>query len=214
VADAVSVRAHFERFPATVKGAFVVRGEDPDPHQIAIHAAHTVAAGGARVRQVPLAPVTLDVAPHVDLFVPFELPLSDFEPGWYGFECEADVDGVSFEFRVTRRFLVPWPRATVRRGSLAIGEKLRGGAGTVAVERLDCLLDQIKVHVTADPPDEPSLRLSADGSPLPVLDVEMDPETGRGVVAAYPILRSHGRLTVELTGRGSSGAGVVEVPLE
>jgi hypothetical protein len=214
VVDAVSVRAHFERFPATVKGAFVVRGEDPDPHQIAIHAAHIVTADGARVRQVPLEPVTLDVAPHVDLFVPFELPLSELEPGWYGFECVADVDGVSSEFQVTRRFLVPWPRATVRRGSVDIGEKLQGGTGTVAVERLECLVDQIKVHITADPPDEPSLRLAADASPLPVLGVEMDMETGRGVVVAYPILRSHGRLRVELTGRGSSGAGVVEVPLE
>ena len=31
---ASSIRAHFERFPATVKGAFVLRGADRDPHQV------------------------------------------------------------------------------------------------------------------------------------------------------------------------------------
>ena len=30
VREAVSIRTHFERFPATVKGAFVIRGDDPN----------------------------------------------------------------------------------------------------------------------------------------------------------------------------------------
>ena len=28
----VAIRAHFEKFPATVKGAFVLRSADRDPH--------------------------------------------------------------------------------------------------------------------------------------------------------------------------------------
>ena len=32
--ERVSIRAHYERFPATVKGAFVLRGSDRDPHLV------------------------------------------------------------------------------------------------------------------------------------------------------------------------------------
>src|SRR2546427_30058 len=41
---AVSVRTRFDRFPATVKGAFVVRGEDRDPHQVEVR------VGGVKAR--------------------------------------------------------------------------------------------------------------------------------------------------------------------
>ena len=43
VSDPISVRARFERFPATVKGAFILRGEDANPHQVVV--------GGARSRR-------------------------------------------------------------------------------------------------------------------------------------------------------------------
>src|SRR5581483_5249258 len=81
----VSVRARFERFPATVKGAFILRGEDPDPHQVVFREARVVGVGGGRGRPVPIASATLDVAPRQDVFVPFELPVSDLDPGWTGF---------------------------------------------------------------------------------------------------------------------------------
>ena len=32
----ISIRAHYERFPATIKGAFVLRGEGRDPRQVRI----------------------------------------------------------------------------------------------------------------------------------------------------------------------------------
>ena len=78
----ISIRAHFERFPATVKGAFVLRGEGRDPHQVRIEARARARAGRAHGSQpIDLEPVTLDVAPNLDLFVPFEFPVTELEAG-------------------------------------------------------------------------------------------------------------------------------------
>ena len=78
---AISVRARFERFPATVKGAFILRGEDPNPHQVAFRSARIVTVGGRGERPFAMPDNILDVAPRQDVFVPFELPVSDLEPG-------------------------------------------------------------------------------------------------------------------------------------
>jgi hypothetical protein len=199
---AVSIRAHFERFPATVKGAFVVRGEDANPHQVAIAAARCAPAAGTPVRPLDLAPVVLDAAPHADLFVPFELAVSDLEPGWYALECDADVDGVAATFRAAKRFVVPWPRSSVRRGTLAVRRRLEHASRVVDVDRVECTADSTRVHVVAAPPDAPELRLAADGSPLPVVEASLDDESGEGVVSAYPLLRSHGTLSISLAARG------------
>src|SRR5919206_3416838 len=200
---AVSIRAHFERFPATVKGAFVVRGEDADPHQVAIGAARSVPAAGAPARPIDLAPVVLDAAPHADLFVPFELPVSDLEPGWYALECDADVDGVAATFRAGKQFVVPWPRASVRRGTLPVRRRLEHSSRVVDVDRVECTADSTRVHVVAAPADGPELRLSADGDPLPVVDERLDEDSGEGVVAAYPLLRTHETLSISIAARGA-----------
>ena len=73
----VSIRAHFERFPATLKGAFVLRGDDADPHQVRIEAARVAELARGAGQPMGVETVTLDVAPHLDLFVPFEVPLLD-----------------------------------------------------------------------------------------------------------------------------------------
>jgi hypothetical protein len=198
--DRVSIRSHFERFPATVKGAFVVRGEDPDPHQVAIRAARAVAADGSSRRSLDLAPVVLDAPPHMDVFVPFELSVSELEPGWYGLECDADVDGVPEAFPPTRHFVVPWPRGTVRRGAVPIRGTLESPGRTVEIQSVDCTGDSIVVHVVADPPDDPSLRLSANGKQLAVVRTVVDERSGRGTVSAYPLLRSHSKLSISLAG--------------
>jgi hypothetical protein len=208
--DAVSIRAHFERFPATVKGAFVIRGEDPNPHQVSIKSARAVAAGGSGGRGIDLAPVVLDVPPHIDLFVPFELPVSDLESGWYGLECETDVDGIAATFPASRWFVVPWPRASTRRGTVQVGQALVGGSGTVTIDHLECATDSIKVFMIAEPPEPPALRLSADGSSLPVIEVQMDEETGKAVAAAYPLLRTHSVLHI---GLGGAKEPPIDVPL-
>jgi len=204
---AVEINAHFDRFPATVKGAFVLRGIDGDPHQVRISEAR-LAPVDARGRSIGLAPTIVEVAPGLDVFVPFEFAIADLESGWYGFECDAMVDGTAGAFPGGKRFCVPWPRSAVRRGSVDVGKELSGATGRVAIEQIDCGGDRSTVHVVSDPPVEPSLRLSADGTPLPVLDAAVDPDSGAGTVAAYPLLRAQTLVRIELPG----GDGV-DVPL-
>ena len=85
----ISVRARFERFPATVKGAFILRGEDADPHQVVVSEARVSSVGSGGSSPLPMSPVTLDVVPHRDVFVPFEFPVTELDPGWYTLVCES-----------------------------------------------------------------------------------------------------------------------------
>lgn len=201
-APSVSVRARFERFPATVKGAFLIRGEDADPHLVVLHEARVASIGAGSGRPVDLGEVVLDVAPHRDVFVPFEFAVSDLPPGWYGLECDLEVDGVSGTYPGGKRFVVPWPRAAVRRGTVRVDRSAPVGHGKVRIEQVECVGDSIKLHLVAEPPVLPPVRLSADGDTVALLDEEFDEETGRGRVTAYPLLRSQEVLRIEV-GRGS-----------
>lgn len=195
---AISVRAHFERFPATVRGAFVIRGEDPDPHQVVFREARVVAVGAREGRRLAMLSATLDVAPRQDVFVPFEMTVSDLDPGWYALECDLEVDGLPNTFPGGRRFAVAWPRATVRRGSVRVDRKVSlGGGASVRVRQIECGADSIKVHLETTPPGPVTVRLLADGSRLEILETEFD-DAGRGKVTAYPLLRSNGMLRIEL----------------
>jgi hypothetical protein len=204
---AVSIRAHFDRFPASVKGAFVLRGIDGDPHLVSIAEAR-LAATGAKGRPIDLAPATVDVAPGLDVFVPFEFPIGELEPGWYGLECDAAVDGTSATFPGGKRFCVSWPRAAARRGSVELGSVLGAPASKVTIERVELAGDRATITIAADPPADPSLRLMVDGSRLPVVETVVDADSGTGTVTAYPVLRTHGSLRIDLAG----GDGV-DVPL-
>jgi len=213
VSERISVRARFERFPATVKGAFILRGEDADPHQVVIREARVAGVGVRAGRPVPVPATTLDVAPHRDVFVPFEIAVSDLDPGWYTLECDLEVDGLPGTFDGGRRFSVPWPRATVRRGQVMVERRVVLGPGRgVHVEHVDCGGDSIRVHVRVDPPGPISARLAADGEPLEVLEVEVD-DAGRGRITAYPLQRAHRVLRVELRGKGRGDEGALEVRL-
>jgi hypothetical protein len=214
VSDPVSVRARFERFPATVKGAFIIRGEDPDPHQVVFREARVVSVGGQGARAVPMASVTLDVAPRRDVFVPFEMAVTDLDAGWYGLECVLDVDGRPQTFPGGKRFAVAWPRATVRRGHVPVGRdvKLPGGS-TVRVEQIDCGGDSIKVPFVVTPPEPVTVRLSADGARLHVLDTDFEEASGRGKVVAYPLLRTHSSLRIDVHGRVRGTEAGLEVRL-
>ena len=209
----VSVRARFEKFPATVKGAFILRGEDPQPHQVVFHDVRAVGVAGQASRSIAVAATTLDVAPKRDVFVPFELTTSDLEAGWYGFECDLEVDGVLGTYPGGRRFSVPWPRATVRRGSLRVDGRARVGGAEVVVEQVDCVADSCKVAFVVAPPGAMSVRLWADDDKLEILDAELDEATGRGRVLAYPIPRTAAVLRVELKGRGRGAEATLEIPL-
>ena len=212
-AEPISVRARFERFPATVKGAFIFRGEDPDPHQVVVGGGRVSALGHGGSSPMPLAPVTLDVVPHRDVFVPFELPLTDLEPGWYTLVCDVEVDGSPATFDGGRRFSVPWPRATVRRGQVKVGRNVRLGDQTVQVEHVDCTGDSIKVSLRVDPPGAVTLKLFADGRRLQVLEIEADEGGGRAKATAYPLMRADEVLRIELKGRARGSDEAIEVPL-
>ena len=60
--ERVGIRAHYERFPATLKGAFVLRGEDADPHQVRLESARVAEMAGRSERPLEVEPATLDVA--------------------------------------------------------------------------------------------------------------------------------------------------------
>ena len=211
--EPISVRARFERFPATVKGAFIFRGEDPDPHQVVVGGARVSSLGAGGSSPMPLTPVTLDVVPHRDVFVPFEVPVSDLEPGWYTLMCDVEVDGSPATFDGGRRFSVSWPRATVRRGQVKVGRRVRLGDQTVHVERVDCSGDSIRLSLRADPPGGVTLKLFADGRRLQVLEMEQDEDSGHAKATAYPLMRADEVLRIELRGRARGTGDAIDVSL-
>jgi hypothetical protein len=213
VSDRISVRARFERFPASVKGALLLRGEDAEPHQVVFHGVHAVGVAGEGSHPIVVAATTLDAAPRRDVFVPFELVTSDLAPGWYGFECDLEVDGVRGSFPGGRRFSVPWPRASVRRGTLHVDRGVRVGTARVRLEQVECGADSCKVGFVVQPPGLLTVRLSADDAKLEVLETEIDETSGRGRVLAYPVPKSASTLRVELKGHGRGTEATVSVPL-
>ena len=199
--ERVSIRAHYERFPATVKGAFVLRAADRDPHQVRIDAARVREVSGRGSQPIGLDAVTLDVAPNLDLFVPFEFPITELGAGWYGLECDVAIDGTAESVRPPKRFVVAWPRASVRRGAVKVGRsaQVRGGP-KVRVEQIECGGDSIRITYVASPSEPAVVRLAADGAALPILEAEFDQESGHGRVTAYPLLRSQSHVAIEVRG--------------
>ena len=209
--ERVSIQAHFERFPATVKGAFVLRAADRDPHQVRIDAARVREMSGGGSQPIDLTEITLDVAPNLDLFVPFEFAITELAAGWYGLECDVAIDGTAENVRPPKRFAVAWPRASVRRGVLKVGKtaKVRGGP-KVRVEQIECGGDSIRVSYVASPSEPAVVRLAADDTALPILEDEFDEENGHGRVTAYPLLRSQSRVAIEV--RGASAPIEITLP--
>ena len=200
----VSVESRFERFPATIKGAFVVHGEDGNPHQVALSQARVVSLGASAGAILPMPPAVVDVPPRQDMFVPFEFSLTELEPGWYELECDITVDGTPRTTTGGRRFLINWPRSTTRRGPLDVRGQLSSGEGGATLESLDCATDRVTLRYVADAPV--SFRLVADGQRLPELSASF--EAGRGVVECYPLLRSQASLRVEIARRDGEGLDV------
>jgi len=196
--ERVSIRAHFERFPATLKGAFVLRGADRDPHQVRIEAARVTEMAGRGAQPMGVDPVTLDVAPHLDLFVPFEVPLLDLGPGWYRLELEVVIDGVPGVVHPGERFSMAWPRGSMRRGSAAVGSVISMGSSSVTIEQVECTPDSVRVTYAA--PLRAALSLAADEATLSQIDEDFDPEAGRGRVVTYPAAKTQTRLSVAVRG--------------
>lgn len=204
----VSIRAHFERFPATIKGAFVLRGDDADPHQVRIDAARVAELAGRAGQPMGVEAVTLDVAPHLDLFVPFEVPLLDLAPGWYRLELDVTVDGDAGVVHPGDRFVVAWPRGSMRRGSASVGRAIEAGATTVTILQVDCAPDGVRVSYEA--PAQLGLSIAADDVMLPLVDEGFDEETRRGTVMTYPAAKSQMRLAI--TARGVDRPIEIDLP--
>jgi len=209
------VRTRFERFPATVKGAFVIRGEDADPHQVVVRGGQVVRVPGSSGRPLPLQPVTVDVPPHRDVFVPFELATSDLDPGWYAFEIELDVDGSAMRMVGDRRFPIAWPRGTVRTGTVKVDRTARLGNARVVVDRLQLAADAMTIRFSVQPAEPVAVRLEAGRTRVDVLSVDVDEQTGEATATAYPLRRSDRALRIEFQhGRGRAGAERAEVTVQ
>jgi hypothetical protein len=116
-----------------------------------------------------------------------------------------------------RRFFVPWPRASVRRGEVRIDRKLELSDGSaVSLERAELASDSVKFSFATKPPGPVRLRITADGEQLHVLETEFDEDNGKGRVTTLPVLRAHSTLRVEVGAekeRSHSKDATVEIPL-
>ncbi|HEX2030622.1 MAG TPA: hypothetical protein VHL78_04370 [Actinomycetota bacterium] len=216
-ASPVSVGVVFERFPASVRGAVVVRGTDPDPHQVRLVAADVVEAHvpARAVARIAVDPVTVDVAPRAEVLIPFDVPLAGLPPGWYSVVAEVVVDGQS---RVRgpqggKRFVVPWPAHDVRQGRIDVGVRIPvPGTSEPLVERLECHADRAVIRWRHDPgpADAPpalgELRVSAGSRRLPVLEASYEAATGARTTVIHPVLKRHRKLSFELDRRTGAGA--------
>jgi hypothetical protein len=192
--DRVAIRARFERFPAAVKGAFLLRGADGLPHQVRLAQARAAELAGGEPRPVGVESVVLEISPTQETFVPFEIGTIDMPSGWYRLECDVVVDGEPSTVRPGDRFSMSWPRAAVRRGTVTVGAKV----AAVSIESLECLGDSIRIAFAADA--LPRMSVAVDGRPHAVLEVEFDEASGRGRAIAYPVLRADRRLQIDLGG--------------
>lgn len=212
--EPVSVGIVFEQFPASVRGAVVVRGRDPDPHQVSLASADVVELRSPNrpVRPVALDPVTVEIAPRGEVLLPFDIPFAGLDPGWYGVLAEVVVDG---QRRVRgpsagegKRFLVAWPGPLVRKGTVVVESKIPvpGTPGAV-VDRVECKADRAVIRWSHEPSDDPDfrqfgeLRVLADGKPLPSLESSYQPAAGARSTVVYPVLRAHQALVLEIDRR-------------
>src|SRR4051794_12454942 len=116
MADLIAVRAKFERFPAAVKGALLLRGADGMPHQVRLESARAAELSGGSPQPVGVGAVVLEVSPTQETFVPFEVSTMDMAAGWYRLECDLVVDGGVDGIRPGGRVPLPWARAGRRGG--------------------------------------------------------------------------------------------------
>lgn len=187
----------------------MVRGLDSEPHQIRIMGAAVVEAHDARrgVHPVAVEAATVDVAPHREVLVPFDVPFADLPPGWYCVVADVQVDG-SLRLRGPegggKRFGVPWPPEEVRRVDLKPNLKL----GAAVIERIRSKPDrtEIRWHLTGS--EEVELKVTVGSRRLPVVEIIDDPKTAGHTSVAHPIPKRAEQLTFELTtkGRGKASA--------
>jgi hypothetical protein len=228
----VSVGVVFERFPASVRGAVVVRGRDPDPHQVTLASADVVELRSPNrpARPVALDPVTVELAPRGEVLLPFDIPFAGLDPGWYGVVAEVVVDGQrrvrGTSAEEAKRFLVAWPGQVVRKGTMVVESTIAvpGTPGAV-VDRVECKGDRTVVRWRHEPSDDPGfrqfgeLRVLADGKALPFLESSYQPTAGTRSTVVYPVLRANRSLVLQIDrrfspdGQAERGRWSMELPL-
>lgn len=196
--ERVTFRAHFERYPVSMKGAFVLRAADGIPHQVVFERGRCVELASGLGRPLGVEGAVVDVAPNLDLFVPFEFPSTDLASGWYRLECEVLVDGTPSETSAGEPFVVAWPRASVRRGRVEVGRPIDAGSTKAEITAIECGPDTTRVTYEASQPI--ALRMAADGRDLAIVTQDHDVEAGSGSITAYPALRDEGELVIRPRG--------------
>jgi hypothetical protein len=210
----VSVGTVFDRFPASVRGAVVVRALDREPHQIRLLGVRVVQAHDVsrEVHRAAVGETTIDVAPHKEVLLPFDVPFSEVGPGWFCVVADIEVDGAA---KLTgpegggKRFGVPWPAEEIRRIDLKPDLDL-GGA---VIERIQSKVDRTEVR-WRPPKDAPhaNLRVSVGNRRLPVAEITDDPRTGVRTTVAHPISGKAERLTLELVGGAGKPSATIDLP--
>ena len=209
----VTVDVVFERFPASIRGAVVIRGADPEPHQVRLVGASVVEshAPGRSVSPVSVDSVIVDMAPHGEVLVPFDVSFTTLDPGWYSVIAEVAVDGTARARgpEAGKRFVVPWPEGEVRRGEVKAGLDIDvPGSAAVTIDRIECRPDRAVVrwrHAPGEPAEFGDLRVLSGTRRLPVLESSHDPGTGSRTTVVHPVLRRYRRLVFEVDHRNSSG---------
>jgi hypothetical protein len=213
----VSVGTVFERFPASVRGAVVARGLDREPHQIRLREVTVVAVHDPTrpVQSLTIEPVTVDVAPHRDVMIPFDVPFSLLEPGWYCVVAEVEVDG-SFRARGPegggKRFVVPWPTEDVRRADLRPNLEIKLPDGTAIIERIELKADRTNVRWNPSKAEGAELRVSAGRRRLPTVETVEDSKTGSRVTVTHPVPKRATELTFDVAAP-SKARGTATLPL-
>lgn len=197
----VSVDTVFDRFPASVRGAVVARGLDREPHQIRLLAVRVVQAHdpSREVHRAGVAEATIDVAPHKEVLIPFDVPFVELGSGWFCVMAEVEVDG---SLRVEgpegggKRFGVPWPPDEVRKVDMKPNLKV-GGA---IIERIRSTVNGTEIRWRpAKGAEDAELKVSAGKQRLPMVEVTDDVRSGSRTTMAHPVPTRASELSVEVS---------------
>jgi hypothetical protein len=209
----VQVQIRFERFPVSIKGAFVLKGGDGDPHAVTFDFARVARIPSGPSKPIFLEDRQLDVAPNRELFVPFEVPVSEMDPSWYTVESSVRVDGGRSYEHAGRPFTIPWPRSDVRKGTIQVGKTVRVGELSFPVERVELGWDSAAVlWRTPEGPQKGTARAGPDARAVLIADgteLEQLPDlagsklseprsAGEVRSVTYPVLRATHSLGVSV----------------
>lgn len=212
-----------------------MRGSDGNPHAVRVE--------WARVARFPSGPAThfpaegriLDANPIRDLFVPFEAPVLELQPGWYVIESSVQVDAARSWVFGSRPFSIPWPRNEIRRGTITLGKSVAAGDQRFGLERVELNANWSaaiwrpvagggrpeEAGPGADDVEDradPAGILVADGAELEVVpeDAVGIPQLRSAVerrTVSYPVRRSSGSLEVLMRLPSGEASDRIPVPL-